>query len=511
MERLPVCSTEHAGCRNYYCDRCSAFTCRNCVLEDKHFDHTESIRDVKEIVLQYLNAYVRIKSDSAKALRLRLRINSLPYSQQLPALISDKVALLRSSYVSLYTTILAHKQAVVEAVRSLPFLARLRARLDRLKDCINNLQRNLVHVLDSLKEVWTGEGGALAIPLLEKCYVDRTVLEEYRRRTAALCKRIRGMGNEVKGLREMRVVTARYVNEQYLLERMCGLSYDRDFETVIYKAHYGKSRMTEYHCVSKSLTSFELEGFTMPHNFGILEIDEKLYIIGGQRKELSGINKYLNTVYLLDPAARSCVSKCGMKERRMCLSVSALMGKHIFVVGGFRNGHLLKSCERYELAEDSWVYIPPLSSAKSNCGVCTFDERLLFAFAGYVYRRDVADIEFLDLLELGGTEKWTVLAPTLRGHWEGMQNPGSLQISNADILVFGGVHRGTMLRKSFVYGVEEKSVREASDLCVDDIFLDCYSRLVYGRVHTFSCRNPSMQIYGLKSRRWKAYNEDVCW
>ena len=42
----------------------------------------------------------------------------------------------------------------------------------------------------------------------------------------------------------------------------------------------------------------------------------------------------------------------------------------------------LNSCEVYNVKEDTWTEIPPMNHAKQSFGVCSFNDKYIFAFGG---------------------------------------------------------------------------------------------------------------------------------
>lgn len=78
--------------------------------------------------------------------------------------------------------------------------------------------------------------------------------------------------------------------------------------------------------------------------------------------------------------------------RRMMTTARGDHGLHyhqgkIYAIGGITSssdGGLssLTACEVYNVEDDSWSEIPPLSVGRSHHSVCTFNDKFIFVFGG---------------------------------------------------------------------------------------------------------------------------------
>ena len=59
----------------------------------------------------------------------------------------------------------------------------------------------------------------------------------------------------------------------------------------------------------------------------------------------------------------------------------------IYAVGSFTEEKFKSHCERYNIEENSWEKIAPMTKPRSGVGLCTFNENYIFAFGG----RDAAN------------------------------------------------------------------------------------------------------------------------
>ena len=116
-------------------------------------------------------------------------------------------------------------------------------------------------------------------------------------------------------------------------------------------------------------------------SFASCVLNEKIYIIGGQRKNFSA---YLNIVEEYDPLTDTWAPKAPMPQVRSGVNAIAL-GNKIYVIGGFGMEPVaqnpLASVIAYDPVTDTWEEKAPMSTAKSAMGVAVHNGKI-YVFAG---------------------------------------------------------------------------------------------------------------------------------
>lgn len=75
------------------------------------------------------------------------------------------------------------------------------------------------------------------------------------------------------------------------------------------------------------------------------------------------------------------IPKADMNKKRTDHSLTYLNG-HIYAVGSCNKKRFSGSCEKYNVEEDKWTLIAPMNVKRSGVGLCTFNDKYLFAFGG---------------------------------------------------------------------------------------------------------------------------------
>lgn len=110
--------------------------------------------------------------------------------------------------------------------------------------------------------------------------------------------------------------------------------------------------------------------------FASCVLDEKIYIIGGQRKNYSD---YLDIVEVYDPHTNTWTSKAPMPELRDGACAAAVGGK-VYVIGGFgmepEQYNPLASVIAYDPATDSWENKAPMSIGRCVMGIAVHNDKI---------------------------------------------------------------------------------------------------------------------------------------
>jgi hypothetical protein len=111
-------------------------------------------------------------------------------------------------------------------------------------------------------------------------------------------------------------------------------------------------------------------------------------------------------------------------------------GKQIVIAGGDINSiDHTNEVEAYNIQDNEWRKLPSLVEKKATPALVSMNDKILFCFGGLLKqtKSSLSTIEMLDL-EVAGA-KWKKLEVKLP--WD-ISDPGALQTSEDEILIFGG-------------------------------------------------------------------------
>ena len=68
----------------------------------------------------------------------------------------------------------------------------------------------------------------------------------------------------------------------------------------------------------------------------------------------------------------------------------------IYVLGGYGDNYL-DQCEKYDLNEDTWKQIAPMSKKKQNHSACLVSNKFIYVIGGEDGYKNLSDIEYYDV------------------------------------------------------------------------------------------------------------------
>jgi len=194
-------------------------------------------------------------------------------------------------------------------------------------------------------------------------------------------------------------------------------------------------------------------------NSSIVQVKDNVYLVGGNMGA-SG-TEHFSSVYCisLKPKLKEqmMVEKASMLHARAWHGIGLLLDNSIYAIGGYNDKErTLRACEKYSIEIDRWRAIPFLSNCRWGLSVTIFNARTMYCFFGINEKTALTDIESFDCLD------------EERG-WEEVYNPrkdqeyvrrchAAIQVSNTDILIFGGDSGGISTEGQLYYNTSKGNI-----------------------------------------------------
>ena len=151
----------------------------------------------------------------------------------------------------------------------------------------------------------------------------------------------------------------------------------------------------------------------LPNNHGMaVGVNGKIYLIGGQTlaDDPPGTNSYVSTVYELDPAVGSWVTKAPMPTARSS-GVAVVHDGRIYVAGGRPPRE--SDFAVYDPAADRWEVLPPLPTPRNHFGGAAINGRIHYVGGRQGLGLGNALTAVHEVFD-PQTRTWTTAAPMLR-------------------------------------------------------------------------------------------------
>ena len=262
----------------------------------------------------------------------------------------------------------------------------------------------------------------------------------------------------------------------------------------------GSHQIQLYYPYTQQLTPLTLRLHSpIPDGFSSVEAPpNRIFISGGERKQL-----ILNDLTELSEHTRKLLPRAPMNiPRRNHLLLS--LGPSIYAFGGYNKGQgLLSHCEKYSLLKDFWIDIHPLNHERNFLSGCTFNQRMIYVFGGNLITITASTdiIEKYDSLKMGSWEKIVV---STKGGWTNRYGVGCIQVSQAEILVFGGLSENEYYEDFFYFNTQSSSMHKVrtKSLRLKEAFYMRQTVLCDEKIYAFGFWHKDVHIFDLKAQEW---------
>ncbi|KRX01567.1 hypothetical protein PPERSA_01470 [Pseudocohnilembus persalinus] len=133
--------------------------------------------------------------------------------------------------------------------------------------------------------------------------------------------------------------------------------------------------------------------------------------------------------------------------------------KYVYVIGGYNSQkkEMLSSCERYDIKQDKWSYIPSMSVKKCAIAVCQQSDKYIYVMGGFDGKNRLQTIEKYDINE----EKWEILDVTLQN---ALSNSAAIALDDKEILILGGGNDEGFSYKSYSYDTKNQTIQQIPNM-----------------------------------------------
>eukprot|EP01022_Parablepharisma_sp_SALTPOND_P017057 TRINITY_DN2644_c1_g1_i1.p1 TRINITY_DN2644_c1_g1~~TRINITY_DN2644_c1_g1_i1.p1 ORF type:complete len:529 (+),score=49.98 TRINITY_DN2644_c1_g1_i1:7119-8705(+) len=488
--------SSHEGKVFGLCTKCGEHVCTKCSAT-RHYDHLHSFY-AYDLECAYLaNFITKLKGTTQKALKTRNKL--LPFLQFQPH-VDFLEANIDASYNGFIEMLKSHCEDYMNTVKCTNIVKRLRDQLDSLTTGRIKQMEDLRAKLNECKEK------LMNATINGKYFANLGIVAEAEKYKAELDSLVEAQQRETDAFHaQIRRFKEIFVATDYKpLEDACKVQNIDKLDAKLYKICRETEILISFSVTTKKITEIHFSDYAPPYNAGVLEILGNAYIIGGCLVDGTPTTEepYSNHTVTVDLDSGLLVQKDSMRDSRMCFGATVQDNRAIYVVGGYNHLKAIAGCEKYDLKKGIWTSIPDLTKPKSNTGVCIFNE-FLYCFGGYLDEdEEERGIERLCISETEDA-KWEVVPIAEDGLWKGIQNPGAIQISDREILIFGGKSDNQAMSQSLIFCPEQNTFEETSTMKHPDTMLGCKPIIFQGKVYAFGCHENYLHVYNVGERTWE--------
>lgn len=254
--------------------------------------------------------------------------------------------------------------------------------------------------------------------------------------------------------------------------------------------------MSSYsHNVIKLVIPFKIAPFSR----SIMVPDGRIYLMGGEDKNEGAKRE----CYVINPfnaeTDKTLTTRANMLLKKYDFTICYLLG-HIYTICGKNvNNDIVESCECYNIEEDSWRTISPVTKKRYAATAATIKEKgkiYIFGGRGEAQNAMIGEIEEYT----ASRNEWRILDVTWPNEWRAVEVCAAIQINRGEIIIFGGSDVNVEDSKdSFILKTDENKLVKSGDLKKPHVFVS--SPFVYGN-YVFAVGNE----YYVKTRNVHRYD-----
>ena len=174
----------------------------------------------------------------------------------------------------------------------------------------------------------------------------------------------------------------------------------------------------------------------------IVTPSNRIFCLGG--KSPSG--KILKTVYSLVFDKFELLHESPMPKSKLYFGCVATNQEVICIGGIGQKFEYCKDCEELWFNEQSeyWRHLPPLSQPKMQCACCTFGQKWVYVYGGYIdsWKKPLLFSRYSRVVErmsLRNKNLWEQIQIPPQSEFQGCARSGACQISHNEIIIFAGI------------------------------------------------------------------------
>jgi len=482
---------------NGYCSLCKRTVCDECLYKE-HFEHVENIKHQSVKVAELINYFTGIKIELDKALHLREVIQKIEVKSMIQSLKSSLIN--DSSQFNAF--VIKHKEEVMKKIENSRLVIRIRKLYNDAKIKYEKMIELRLENKKRIKELLAGiKDGKYNSELIFIC----NEIDKVQKVVEKLNTLITDIDFYIKLLKELNSIESTYAQKTDKLKGVYNLDMKAMHGEGICFVQHNSSEVTVCYPLTKTYSTLK-PSFKIPTNCSTIEIEDSLYVIGGDREGLFGLKVFLNTVYKvkLDGSVKSLKA---FKKPRRRVAVTPINNKEIYIMGGDtfteRKSTLAQffdTCEMLNIATNKWSARPKITKARVNIGAGTFNNRFIYLFGGY--NEEEKDMDLIERLDTVDPKFWEVIKLEDDLHWNPIQTVGVIQINPREVLVFGGVKKGNPVDKCLIFKVNEKKFEKAENMKEADSLLQQHPKVIFNVVYAFGCHNGNLHIFDIKKGKW---------
>ena len=250
---------------------------------------------------------------------------------------------------------------------------------------------------------------------------------------------------------------------------------------------------------------------SLPHEFSSIQAQNKIFIVGGEKKEGDVRSIYSSDCYVVNEQTYEVTKKASMKRARAGHQLAHLHRKFeyqttdfVYAIGSKHPDETSKKCEVYDVARNRWNDIGDLNQGRHYHSCCMIENRYLYVIGG----RDSCTENPLDSFErLDGflgleNQSWEQIQLVNKdGAWTPRDTLGSFNLSDSEIIVFGGDYG--WISDCFSFQTKSNEIQKIEcSLKKPEEFFKAHAVRYNDKIFVLGCLDKDVHVYSIKAKKW---------
>jgi len=463
-----------------------------------HFGHIEKIEYSGVKVAEQVNNLCKLKFKIAKA----LHVKEMLHKKKAEVIVKELENDLRKESSDFINFVLKHRENVIEKIKGSEFIRRLRGLGSEIKNKYEQLLNKRL------------ENGIRIKKLLSKSTYDQELLsmtntkELEKQQDKDLKSLIEDIERYNNLLKDLKAIDIEHTKEHSKLKSVFQVNIQSfSGEGIAFVKHNTSTFTLCYPSIRTYVDRQIKAGFKFPANCSTIEIENLLYVLGGSRININKQKEVLNLAYEIntDDGSIKRLKSFGIPRKR--LAVASIRKKELYIMGGdafvlndIKTQEFFNTCEKYDIVKNEWSECPKINKPRTNIGAGTFNDRFIYLFGGYNDIDD--DMNLIECFDTTNPKEWTIIKLVDNSFWSPIQTMAVVQISEDEMLIYGGMKAQRSVDQSLIFKVNEKKFEKGESMKEADTFLQQHAKTIFMTVFTFGCHYEHLHAFDLKKRTW---------
>ena len=261
--------------------------------------------------------------------------------------------------------------------------------------------------------------------------------------------------------------------------------------------------VTRYtHKIIKLVIPFKIHPFSR----SIITPNGYIYLLGGEDK-IEGAKKetYSFNIATAD-TDKTLYNKPPMPHKKYDFTLCYLDGFIYVICGKNVDNEIVASCERYELATETWTSCNSVNVRRYAASAATIKERKkIYLFGG----RGEAQNAMINEIEEYCTEMniWRILDINWPNNWKPVEVCATIQLKKNEIIIFGGSDVNVEdSRDTYVFKAKECQLVKVDDLRKPHVFVSApfiYGNYVFAVGNEYYVKTRNIHRFDIKRGKWE--------